>query len=317
MTEQNENTLPWNDYSSYIKRIFGVRVQKISVDAGFTCPNRDGSKGTGACIYCTNESFSPFYCNPEVSITNQLQKGIDFFSPKYKTQKYLAYFQSYTNTYGSVDTLKKIYSEALSVEGVEGLVIATRPDCIDAEILQMIKSVTNGKYLSIEFGAESTIDKTLEFINRGHTWQQTVDAVKLTKSFNINCGLHFIIGLPGETETDFYTHAHRISALGINTLKLHQMQVLKGTKLENIYSENPELIFDLNIENYTRVIINFLEFLNSAVIVDRFTSESPKDLIIYPDWKGKKNFEISHIVANKMREANTYQGKKYLERISD
>lgn len=312
MTEQNKNILPWNDYSSYIKSIFGVRVQKISVDAGFSCPNRDGSKGTGACIYCTNESFSPFYCNSEISVTEQLRKGIDFFSPKYETQKYLAYFQSYTNTYGAIDRLRKLYTEALDVDGVEGLVIATRPDCISAEILQMIKEISDGKYLSIEFGAESTIDKTLEFINRGHNWQQTVNAVKLTKSFNINCGLHFIIGLPGETENDFYTHAKRISDLQIDSLKVHQMQVLKGTALEKIYSKNPELIFDLSLENYTRVIINFLELLNPAIIIERFTSESPKDLIIYPDWKGKKNFEISHIVANEMKKIASYQGKKYI-----
>lgn len=311
MTELNKNILPWNDYSSYIKSIFGVRVQKISVDAGFTCPNRDGSKGHGACIYCTNESFSPFYCNSEISVTDQLQKGIDFFSPKYKTQKYLAYFQSYTNTYGSVDTLKKTYSEALHTKGVEGLVIATRPDCINAEILEMIKEISANKYLSIEFGAESTIDRTLDFINRGHSWQQTIDAVNLTNSFGINCGLHFIIGLPGETEEDFYTHAKRISELPVKTLKIHQMQVLKGTRLESIYHKNPELIFDLNLENYIRIIINFLELLNPEIIVERFTSESPKNLIIYPDWKGKKNFEISHIVANKMREAGSYQGKRY------
>lgn len=305
--------LPWNDYSSYIKSIFIVRVQKISVDAGFTCPNRDGKISTEACIYCTNESFSPFYCNPGLSITEQLQKGIDFFSPKYNTQKYLAYFQSYSNTYGSLDKLKKLYLEALSVKGVEGLVIATRPDCIDEHILEMLKDICKDKYLSIEFGAESTLDKTLEFINRGHSWQQTVDAVNLTSGFGINCGLHLIIGLPGETESDFFHHADIVSKLPIKTIKIHQMQVLRNTALEKLYYQSPELFFDLALENYVAVIIKFITRLNPDIIIERFTSESPKDMIIYPDWKGKKNFEISHIVAAQMRKQNLTQGMEYVK----
>jgi radical SAM protein (TIGR01212 family) len=314
MSSQPTQILPWNDYSSYIKRTFGQRAQKISINAGFTCPNRDGSISKGACIYCTNKSFSPFYCNPNSSVTEQLEKGIAFFKPKYKAQKYLAYFQSYTNTYGDVDQLKKLYSEALAVDDVVGLVISTRPDCIDEEKLQMMKDLCKDKYLNIEYGVESTINKTLEFINRGHTYEQTIAAVELTAKHNINCGLHIILGLPGETEKDFYQHAEKISKLPIMSLKIHQMQVLKGTKLEEVYKENPDLIFDLNLQNYTRVIINFLERLNPNIIVERFTSESPKDMIIYPDWQGKKNFEISHIVQAEMKKKGSYQGRLYMQR---
>ncbi|PLX07060.1 MAG: TIGR01212 family radical SAM protein [Marinilabiliales bacterium] len=312
MTNTFKN-MPWNDYSSYIKRTFGQRVQKISVNAGFTCPNRDGKISKGACIYCTNKSFSPFYCNSGASVREQLEKGIAFFSPKYKTQKYLAYFQSFTNTYGDIDYLKKLYLEALSVEGVEGFVIATRPDCIDEDKLMIIKNISKGKYISIEYGAESTIDKTLVFINRGHSYQQTIDAVELTAKIGINTGLHMILGLPGENEEDFYHHAKEISKLPINTLKVHQMQVLKETKLAQIYNESTELFFDLKLENYILVIVKFLEFLNPNIIVERFTSESPKDMIIYPDWKGKKNFEISHMVMAKMKELDTYQGKRFVK----
>jgi radical SAM protein (TIGR01212 family) len=304
-------SLPWNDYSSYIKNIFGVRVQKISVDAGFTCPNRDGQIGTGACIYCTNESFSPFYCSPELSVKEQLEKGIAFFSPKYNTQKYLAYFQSYTNTYGEIEHLKKLYTDALAVEGVVGLVIATRPDCINEEILAMLKEITSGKYLSIEYGAESTNDKTLELINRGHTWQQTVDAVLLTNKYGINCGLHFIIGLPGESKDDFFRHADLISQLPIKTLKIHQMQVLKRTRLEKLYEQNPELFYNLELENYITLISQFISRLNPEIVLERFTSESPKEMIIYPDWKGKKNFEISHMVAAEMKKQNLTQGMNF------
>lgn len=313
MQKPNEikNQLPWNDYSSYIKDLFGVRVQKISIDAGFTCPNRDGSVGTGACIYCTNKSFSPFYCTPELSVKEQLRKGIAFFSPKYKTQKYLAYFQSYTNTYGSVTKLRELYLEALEVKGVVGLVIATRPDCINKEILKMLNEITSGKYLSIEYGAESTNDTTLDLINRGHKWSQTVEAIKLTDSFGISCGLHLIIGLPGENETDFYRHVELVSELPIKTLKVHQMQVLKETKLAEMFKAQPEIFFDLKLDNYVKVVIDFIARLRPEIILERFTSESPKDMIIYPDWKGKKNFEISHIVAAEMKRLNVTQGDFY------
>ncbi|NLP20084.1 MAG: TIGR01212 family radical SAM protein [Bacteroidales bacterium] len=308
MQNKQNTKLPWNDYSSYIKRIFGIRVQKISIDAGFTCPNRDGKISRGACFYCTNESFSPFYCTPKLSVTEQLQKGIEFFSKKYKTQKYLAYFQSYTNTYGKVEDLKKLYLEALAVEGVIGLVIATRPDCIDEEIMKMLKEISKDKYLSIEYGAESTKNETLNFINRGHSWEQTIKAVELANNFQINCGLHFIIGLPGEDKTDFLNHAKKISKLNIQTLKIHQMQVLKKTKLADVYKESPELFYNLNLENYLDLMVEFIGYLNPNVVVERFTSESPKEMIIYPNWQGKKNFEISHMLEKKMNERKITQG---------
>ncbi|MBN2778727.1 MAG: TIGR01212 family radical SAM protein [Bacteroidales bacterium] len=315
MDNNSLNSIPWNDYSSYIKGLFGTRVQKISVDAGFTCPNRDGTKGTGACIYCTNKSFSPFYCNGNLGIKQQLEKGISFFSPKYKTQKYLAYFQSYTNTYDKLEVLEEKYLEALSVEGVVGLVIATRPDCINQQTLDLIKHIAKNKYVSIEFGAESTIDKTLDFINRGHSYSQTIDAVKLTSKTGINCGLHLIIGLPGENKNDFMNHALEISKLPIKTLKVHQMQVLKGTKLKQVFDENPELFYNLNLDNYIDLIIEFLENLNPEIVVERFTSESPKEMIVYPDWNGKKNFEISSMVQKKMNLLKTYQGKIYESKV--
>lgn len=311
MDLQNANTPRWNDYSTYIKDNFFVRVQKISVNGGFTCPNRDKTIGTGGCIYCLNESFSPFYCSPNVSITEQLNKGIEFFGKKYKAQKYLAYFQTFTNTYADIETLKKLYYEALNVDNVIGLVIATRPDCINEEILELLAEIAESKYVSIEFGAESTNDRTLKLINRGHNYQQTVDAVNLTNKYNLNCGLHLIIGLPGENESDFYTHAEHISELPIKTLKIHQMQILKSTELEKLYNSCPDLFVDLDIKNYIRIIINFLEILNPEIIIERFTSESPKHLLIYPNWNGKKNFEISHMVNSEMIKINSFQGKRY------
>jgi radical SAM protein (TIGR01212 family) len=313
MLDNYENKPRWNDYSTFIKKNFNVRVQKISVNGGFTCPNRDDTIGNGGCIYCVNESFSPFYCSPKMSITEQLNKGIEFFGKKYKTQKYLAYFQTFTNTYADIETLEKLYYEALNVNNVIGLVIATRPDCINQEIMKLLSDIAKDKYVSIEFGAESTNDNTLDFINRGHNYQQTIDAVNLADEYSINCGIHLIIGLPGESEQDFYHHASEISKLPVKTLKLHQMQVLKGTKLESIYKSNPEIFFDLRLDNYVNIIINFIEMLNPNIIIERFTSETPKNLLIYPYWNGKKNFEISHIINSKMIKLNTYQGKKYFK----
>ena len=303
--------LQWNDYSSYIRRTFGQRVQKISVNAGFTCPNRDGKISTEGCIYCTNKSFSPFYCNSNDSISEQLRKGIDFFSPKYNAQKYLAYFQTYTNTYGIINTLRQKYDEALSVDGVIGLVISTRPDCVNDEIMRLLADYAKEKYVEIEFGLESTKNNTLELINRGHTYEQAVDAILLAQKYGIMSGVHLILGLPYETENDFYLHAEKISQLPISTLKLHQMQVLKGTRQESLYCENNSAIADLSLENYVRIVANFLDMLNPEIIVERLTSESPREMVLYPDWNGRKNFEVSHIVNAFMKKNGMFQGRSY------
>lgn len=303
--------LQWNDYSSYIRRTFGQRVQKISVNAGFTCPNRDGKISTEGCIYCTNKSFSPFYCNSEDSISEQIRKGIDFFTPKYNAQKYLAYFQTYTNTYDDLDTLRQKYDEALSVDGVIGLVISTRPDCVDDEIMRLLADFAKEKYVEIEFGLESTKNTTLEFINRGHTYEQAVDAIMLAQKYGLMSGVHLILGLPYENEDDFYLHAGRISQLPISTLKLHQMQVQKGTRLENLYNENKSAFADLSLENYVRIVANFMDILNPEIIVERLTSESPREMVLYPDWNGRKNFEVSHIVNAYMKKNGMYQGRNH------
>ncbi len=303
--------LQWNDYSSYIRRTFGQRVQKISVNAGFTCPNRDGKISKEGCIYCTNKSFSPFYCNSDDSISEQLRKGIDFFSPKYNAQKYLAYFQTYTNTYDNVNALRHKYDEALSVDGVIGLVISTRPDCVNDEIMRLLADYAKEKYVEIEFGLESTKNTALELINRGHTYEQAVDAIMLAQKYGIMSGVHLILGLPYETEDDFYLHAEKISQLPISTLKLHQMQVLKGTRLESLYFENKSLFADLSLENYVCIVANFLDMLNPEIIVERLTSESPREMVLYPDWNGRKNFEVSHIVNAFMKKNGMFQGRRF------
>ena len=302
---------PFNDYSSYFKKKFNERVQKISIDAGFSCPNRDGTKGRGGCTYCNNDTFNPFYCEPSKSVTQQLNEGVAFFEPKYKTQKYIAYFQAYSNTYGSLGLLKSLYEEALSHPKVVGLIVGTRPDCVDDEILDYLASLSKKYFIVVEYGIESTLDRTLELINRCHTHQESVDAIEKTVARKIETGVHMILGLPGESDEEIIAHAKVLSKLPITSLKLHQLQIVKGTVLAKQYAGNQESIRLFQADEYIDLVIKFLENLSPRIIIERFISESPKDLLIAPKWKGLKNFEIVAKIEKRMKEQNTYQGKLY------
>jgi len=299
----------YNNYNTYFKKQFNGRVQKISIDAGFTCPNRDGTKASGGCTYCYNKSFNPFYCDPEKSITQQLNEGIAFFEKKYKTQEYLAYFQAYTNTYADLEILKKLYSEALSHPKVIGIVIATRPDAVDVQKLEYIKSLEKNHFVVIEYGVESTNDKTLKLINRGHTHQETVDALELNAKYNLPTGVHIILGLPGETRDEILAQAEVLSQLPFDTLKLHQLQVLKGTKMAKQFAENPEIFNQYTAEEFIDLTICFLERLNPKIRIERFISESPREMIISPNWNGLKNFEFVAKLEKEMKIRETFQGK--------
>lgn len=301
----------YNNYSDFIKSIFNERVQKVSVDAGFSCPNRDGLKGYGGCTYCDNKTFNPFYCSSDKSITQQINEGILFFEPKYKTQKYLAYFQAYTNTYSDINTLKKYYDEALACEKVVGMVISTRPDCIDEKIVSLLNSYTNKYKVFLEIGIESTKDATLNYINRCHTFKDTQKAFELTENTNLIVGGHLIIGLPNESKIDIINHAKKISDLNIKTIKLHQLQIIKGTKMENDYLKNPQNYNLFNVDDYIKIVSEFIKFLNPKIVVERFSSESPKDMLIAPRWGGLKNFEITEKIKKYLFENKIYQGINY------
>ena len=307
---QKENKR-YNDYSSYSKSIFSERVQKISVDAGFTCPNRDGSKGFGGCTYCNNNTFKPFYTSPRKTVTAQLEEGIAFFGPKYQAQLYLAYFQAYSNTYASLDSLKELYEEALSHPKVIGLVIGTRPDAVTEEVLDYIAELSKKYHVFLEFGVESTSDETLEYINRGHGYAETIWAVDAAVKRGIFVGIHMILGLPGETKEMLMEHAVKISKLPIRTLKLHQLQIIKQTKMAKQFAENPEKFDLFSLDTYIETVIDFIERLKPEIIIERFSSESPKDLIIAPNWGGIKNFEIVHKIEKRLAERDTFQGKFY------
>ncbi len=300
---------PYNDFSSHFKRQFKERIQKIAVDAGFTCPNRDGKKGRGGCTYCNNDTFNPFYCSPEKSITQQLNEGISFFSEKYKTQKYLAYFQAYSNTYADLNTLKKYYSEALSVPGIIGLVIATRPDCINQEILNYLQQLAEKYYIVLEYGIETCSNETLKNINRGHTFEDSIKVLEMSKNRGLHVGIHYIIGLPGDSREDNLTHAKILSDLPFETLKLHQLQIIKGTKTAKQYAENPEMFDLFTADEYIDFVVKFTERLNPEIIIERFISESPSDMLIAPKWGGLKNFEITAKILKKFKEKKTHQGR--------
>ena len=308
---QFNNNKRYNDYSSYIKETFSERVQKISLDTGFTCPNRDGTKGVGGCTYCNNNTFNPGYCKPDKSITQQLDKGIQIFSTKYKTQQYLAYFQAYTNTYADINLVKQLYNEAINHPKVIGLVIGTRPDCINEDLIDFLSELAKDNYISLEFGVESTLDRTLKNINRCHTYQETVEAYELAKNKGLHLGAHMIIGLPGESKADILNHATQLSKLPINTLKLHHLQVVKHTMMAKQYTDNPEQFSFFTVDEYVDFITDFVALLRPDIIIERFISQSPHHLLVAPNWNGLKNFEIVAKIDNKLVEKDLWQGKNF------
>lgn len=300
----------YNEFPLFLKRYFPYKVQKISLNAGFTCPNRDGSKGHGGCTYCNNQTFNPDYCRTEKPISLQLEEGKRFFAHKYPAMKYLAYFQAYTNTYGELESLKRKYEEALAVDGVVGLVIGTRPDCMPDDLLRYLESINRHTFLLVEYGIESTCDETLRRINRGHTFQTTVDAVERTAACGILTGGHVILGLPGETRPDIVAQAKELSRLPLTTLKMHQLQLIRGTRMAMEYDQHPEDFHLFDVEEYIDLVVDYVEHLRPDLVLERFVSQSPKELLIAPDW-GLKNYEFNHRVQKRMRELGAYQGKKY------
>jgi len=318
MSESMNHIYPWghdrrfNAYSNYFRRIFGGRVQKLSIDAGFTCPNRDGTKGRGGCTFCNNDAFSPSYCRSEVSITSQVEKGISFHSKRYrKARAYLAYFQAYTNTYADIDILKNKYEEALQHPQVKGLIIGTRPDCVDDEILDYIQDLSANHYMAVEYGVESCYDRTLKRVNRGHDYASSVLAIEKTAARGINTGAHFIFGLPGESRQDMMKMSGIISKLPLKTVKFHQLQIIKGTMMEKEFLTMPEEFELFSWDEYREFFIQFLERLNPEFIVERFTGESRPDLIANQPWSGKRSDELLKLFEDRMEELDTWQGRLY------
>lgn len=301
-------TLPYTDFGAWLRSRFEYKVQKISVDAGFTCPNRDGRIGIGGCIFCDNNTFNPSYCNKNSSIREQLETGKKFFARKYPEMKYLAYFQAYTNTYAPLDTLKRMYEEALGTENVVGIVIGTRPDCVNKEVLDYLGSLSQQVFVSVEYGIESTNDATLKRINRGHTFDCARRAIAETATRGITVGGHVILGLPGEDMWENLRQASIISQTELDILKVHQLQIIRGTRLEREYSEHPFHLY--TPEEYIDLLTEYIRRLRPDIVLDRFTSQSPSDMLVAPRW-GLKNHEFANLLANHMRKAGAYQGQLY------
>lgn len=306
-----ETKIRYNDFPTFLKRLFTGKVQKISLNAGFTCPNRDGTVGYGGCTYCNNQTFNPEYCRTEKTVAVQLEEGKRFFAHKYPEMKYLAYFQAYTNTYGELEALKRKYEEALAVDGVVGLVIGTRPDCMPDALLDYLETLARQTFVLVEYGIESTLDRTLRRINRGHTWQAAVDAVERTAARGLPVGGHVILGLPGESREDILGQAADISRLPLDTLKLHQLQLIRGTRMAREYEERPEdfhLFHD--VDEYISLVVDYIQRLRPDLVLERFVSQSPKELLLAPDW-GLKNYEFNHRLQKRMKELDAWQGKLY------
>lgn len=290
----------YTDFSVFLSRHFPGKVQKLTVNAGFTCPNRDGRVGRGGCTYCNNQTFHPNYSPDPRSVTQQLEEGKRFFSRKYPSMEYLAYFQAFTNTYGRFDRLRSLYEEALGVEGVRGLVIGTRPDCVDDELLDYLAGVHRRRFVLLEYGVESTLDSTLRRIRRGHDFACAVDAIRRTADRAIPVGVHLILGLPGETREQILHHAEVLSDLPIDTLKLHQLQIVRGTAMAAEYASHPERFHIYDVDEYVRLVVDFLRRLRPDIAVERFTSQSPREWLIAPDW-GIKNYEFVEKVKRLLR----------------
>lgn len=325
----------YRDYADFLRERFDGKMQKITIDAGFSCPNRDGTIGRGGCVYCNNLSFSPMPSRG--SIAAQIEAGKAFFARKYPRMRYLAYFQSYTNTHGPIDRLMELYSEALATEGVDGLIIGTRPDCVSDELLRALSAL--GRPVIMEYGAESSHNDTLRVINRCHTWEQTVDTVERTVAAGLPVGLHFIMGLPGETEEMMLQTAGRAARLPISTLKFHQLQIISGTTLaKGIQGLTPlSTTFDasvtseasdtsetsatstriqnrptfrgrpieiFSVDAYIDLCVKIVETIvreNPSIAIERFTSQAPAGMLIAPRW-GLKNYQFIHLLEKALRE---------------
>lgn len=303
----------YNSYSGYFRRLFGRRMQKLSVDAGFSCPNRDGTLTTGGCTFCNNAAFTPSYCSAEKSIARQIEEGIAFHQWRYREAKrYLVYFQSFSNTHAPLEVLRQRYLEALSHPEVEGLVIGTRPDCVDEEKLDLLAELAREKYIAVEYGIESVDDRTLQAVNRGHDFATAERAVRMTAERGLHVGAHFILGLPGETEEMLLEGVTKINRLPLTTIKFHQLQVMRSTPMAEEYDRHPERFRFWTVEEYIELVVEMLRRLRPDVVVERFASEAPPRFHHGPTWGLIRNEQLWGMLEKRLVEKDTYQGEFFI-----
>ena len=301
--------LPYYDFGSWLGEHLPFKVQKLPLDLGFTCPNRDGSVGRGGCIYCNNDAFVPSYAQSHIPLSRQIEQGKKFWGEKYGEMKYLAYLQAYSNTYSDIDTIRSKYEQVLANKDIVGIVIATRPDCISTNLLDYLEEVSRKKFLLVEYGIESTNDSTLKKINRMHDFACSKEAVFQTKARGILTGGHVILGLPGEDAEESLRQADDIASLQLDILKIHQLQIVKGTVLEKKYARHPFKLY--TAEEYLKLVARYLEKMPPKMAVDRFVSQTPKRLLVAPNWNIKPQF-FNKMLADYMKTNSMWQGKHHL-----
>lgn len=302
----------FNAYSDYIRTRFGGRIQKVAVDAGFTCPNRNGTVATGGCTYCDNDTFNPSYCRPEKPVSQQIAEGMEFHRQRYRRATgYLVYFQPFSNTFAPLDTLRKVYEEALGFPGVKGLVIGTRPDCISQEILDYLKMLSGEWFIQVEYGVETHHDRTLKRINRGHDSEASVRAITETHARGIVTGAHYIFGLPGETIADMRETARILSSLPVDTVKFHQLQIVKGTRMEQEFMDHREDFVVFDLDSYIDFIIRITEMLNPSLVIERFTSEMPPRFLNTHNLGLIRYDEVLRRIEAEMEKRGTWQGRLF------
>jgi uncharacterized protein len=300
-----------NAYSDYFKKHFGERVQKITIDAGFTCPNRDGTCGTGGCTFCNNRAFNPSYNNPEKSIADQILQGMAFHRKRYrKATRYLAYFQAYTNTYAKLEKLTSMYDQALAIPEVMGIVVGTRPDCVDDVLLDYFKELSKRCYLVVEYGIESVNNRTLLRVNRGHDVEKCRWAIHETARRGVRVGGHVMIGLPGENRDDFLATASELSKWPLDNIKFHQLQVIKGTAMALEYIEKPEDFITFTMDEYLLLMMEILERLNPEIVVERIAGEVTPEMAVREGWGVRYDSVLRQFEAL-LKENDSWQGKHY------
>lgn len=302
----------YNSYIGYFRKTYGERLQKVVVDAGFTCPNRDGLAGTGGCTYCDNAAFHPGYSTAGVPIHEQIDEGIKFHRVRYrKAEKFLAYFQPYSNTYAPLGRLREVYEEALSHPLVAGIVIGTRPDCVDEDKLDYLASLAREHVVVIEYGIESVYDRTLQRINRGHSFEDAVRAVEMTAARGLTQGAHFIFGLPGESVEEMLGYAPIINKLPLHSVKFHQLQIVRGTAMEREFAARPSDFVTFSLDEYLDFIADLLERLRPDLYIERFAGEVPPRFVNSTPWGLLRNTELIRLLEQRLEQRNTFQGRLY------
>ena len=303
---------PYNSYAAYFRRLFGSRVQKVAVDAGFSCPNRDGTISVGGCTFCNNSAFTPSYCTPTKSVAQQIDEGIEFHRRRYRTAtRYLAYFQAFTNTHAPLDKLRELYDQALQNPLVAGVVIGTRPDCVDEQKLDYFAELSRKCYVALEYGIECCNDSVLTSINRGHDYATAIRAVNMTAERGIHCGAHFILGLPGQSDEELIAQTDKINALPLTTVKFHQLQIFRGTAMAEQYDANPASFRFWSIEEYIDLFSEILARLRPDIVVERFASEAPPRYHYGKNWGLVRNETLWMMLERRLLEKEIYQGRYY------